>query len=221
MDELLGELKDLEVDIASTLAPQAGKIRAAVSQIDLSWSGSTLGHHAEIYYKNFQRPPYPFNSEWGTQMGMPEGWFMPTVEQVQAEIERLSGVDLKRWDAEYDAAVSQLADTKSALMVEIPSPPPKADEKYRRLASEIESVRFDHSHQKDCLAQSINANRPSISRDMRAISAGGVRIPANLYYDARIDGGLPGEFCTSCNDRNWIERSCVWHEGRSMEPNRW
>jgi hypothetical protein len=33
--------------------------------------------------------------------------------------------------------------------------------------------------------------------------------------------GLPGEFCTSCNDRNWIERSCVWHEGRSMEPNRW
>jgi hypothetical protein len=187
-DELIDELKDLEGKIASTLRSQADKIEVAVSQVDLSWSASTLGHHAEIYYMNFQRPPHPFNAEWGTQLGMPDGWGTPTVEQVQAEIERLSGVDLKKWDAEYDDALSKLSDAKSALMIEIPSPPLSADEKYRGLASEIESISFDHSYQKDCLAQSMNANRPSISRDMRAISAGGVRIPANLYYSARIEG---------------------------------
>ena len=33
--------------------------------------------------------------------------------------------------------------------------------------------------------------------------------------------GLPGEFCTSCNDRNWIKRSWTWREGRSTELSRW
>lgn len=42
------------------------------------------------------------------------------------------------------------------------------------------------------------------------------------FYDAegRLDG-VPGEFCTSCNDRNWNKRSWTWPEGRSMELSRW
>ena len=40
------------------------------------------------------------------------------------------------------------------------------------------------------------------------------------YSDRVYDFGVPGAFCTSCNERNWYERSLEWHEGRSTRRSR-
>jgi hypothetical protein len=186
--ELLDDFQADARKFASDIIPDAEKIGAAVRRIGSSWSGSTLGHHSEIYYRNFQRPPLPFNAEWGTQMGMPEGWYMPTVEEVESAIVSLSGVDLTTWKDRYETARTRLSDAKAALVVELPSSTLCADEKLRVLVSRIEEVRFDDSHAKEYLLQQLNAHRSSVSRDLRAISAGGVILPTHLCYDALVGG---------------------------------
>jgi predicted nucleotide-binding protein len=42
-------------------------VRKALDGIELSWSGSSLGYHARVYYSGFLTPPpgAHFNSEWG------------------------------------------------------------------------------------------------------------------------------------------------------------
>ena len=186
-DQLIGDMNEAAAELAA-VAPEAEKIGEAVTRVGLSWSGSTLGHHAEIYYANFQRPAHKFNAEWGTQMGMPSGWFMPTSAEVEAEISRLSRLDLKGWQARYEAAQSRLAYTKAALVVELPLASRSTDKKYTQLVSKIESARFDDSYSKECLRDQLNAHMGSISHDLRAASARGVSVPPHLYYDSLVMG---------------------------------
>ncbi|WP_158819700.1 hypothetical protein [Granulicella sp. S156] len=188
--KIIGELIALEGDITSTLAADAVKIHSASMNVGRSWSGSTLGHHAEMYYEHFQRPPHgrEFNAEWGTQMGWPHGWFIPTVEETEAEIRRISGVDLAAWKEKYQVMVPKPRDLRDALVVEIPTKNTNSDPRFTTIASNIEAATFDDSHSKEYLRQQINAHRASVSRDMRAITAGGVAIPTHLYYDALVKG---------------------------------
>jgi len=172
----------------SPLMQQGEKIAAAVDVVSRSWSRSTLGHHAEIYYMDFQRPPYPFNAEWGTQNGMPRGWFTATYEEVEQELARLSGVDLRRWKSDYQTALTQLAEDKDALLVELPPASHFDDEKYERLISKLESADFDGTFANEHARKQMNAYRASISRDVRAISAGGASLPAHLQYDSLVAG---------------------------------
>jgi hypothetical protein len=188
LDEILIDLRTLETEAVSTLEPDAQAIGAAANQVGLSWSGSALGHHAEMYFERFQRPTreHRFNAEWGTQMGWPYGWFTPTVEEIEAEITRISGVELAAWKKRYEAMMSKLRDLPASLLVEIPSKTANPDPRFARIVSDIEGTKFDDSHAKEYLRQQLDAHRPSVSRDLRAISAGGVTLPAHLYYEALV-----------------------------------
>lgn len=44
-------------------------IRTTIERFEASWSGSQIGYHANVYYKNFQTPPsgHRFSPEWGLQ----------------------------------------------------------------------------------------------------------------------------------------------------------
>ena len=188
--EILSDLTALETEAISTLEPDAQAIGAAAHQVGLSWSGSALGHHAEMYFDHFQRPSREcrFNAEWGTQMGWPRGWFTPTVEEIEAEISRISGVDLAVWKQRYEAMMSKLRELPDSLLVEIPSKVANPDPRFVRIVSDIETARFDDSQAKEYLREQLNAHRPSVSRDLRAISAGGVTLPAHLCYEAQVEG---------------------------------
>jgi hypothetical protein len=190
VEEITDELTALESGSFSKLLSDAEKIHSATSDVGGSWSGSALGHHAEMYYEGFRRPPhgYQFNAEWGTQMGWPDGWFIPTVEETEAEITRLSGVDLAAWKARYKAMMSKLSNLLATLVVEIPKKTTYADPRYARIVSDIEAAKFDDSRAKDYVHQQIMAQRASVSRDLRAITAGGVNIPTHLSYEALVEG---------------------------------
>ena len=121
-------------------------------------------------------------------MEWPSGWFIPTVEEVEGEITRISGVGLAAWKERYQEIMSKLRDLRDTLVVEIPSKTTYADPRFGRIVSDIEAVSFDDSHAKEYLRQQINAHRASISRDLRAMSAGGVRLPTHLCYEALVEG---------------------------------
>jgi hypothetical protein len=58
-----------------------------------SWSGSTLGYHAELHYGDFEKPPLhaDFSPEWGGIHGLPDGWYPRTSDEVRQRIEELAG----------------------------------------------------------------------------------------------------------------------------------
>ena len=188
--QVFGELTALEAEVDSMLRSDAEKIAAAASQVSLSWSGSTLGHHAEMYYERFQRPPrgHEFNVEWGTQIGWPQGWFTPTVDEIVSQIARISRVDLVRWKERCEALMSRLQDLRDALVIEIPNKATYMDPRFARIVSDIEAANFDDSHAKEYLRQQINAHRASVSRDLRAMTAGGFNLPPHLCYEAQVEG---------------------------------
>ncbi|HEU0143549.1 MAG TPA: TIR domain-containing protein [Nitrososphaera sp.] len=66
--EIAEELDSLRVkfDSAKVKAP-LDKLENAASKVGKSWSGSWLGYHSRVYYKNFQSPPpgARFSQEWG------------------------------------------------------------------------------------------------------------------------------------------------------------
>ncbi len=131
-----------------------------------------------MYYERFQKPArgHEFDAEWETQMGWPDGWFTPAVEEIEAEIRRLSSVDLAGWKVQYEGMMSKLRDLRDALLVEIPNKTTYADPRFARMVSDIEAARFNDSHAKEYLRQQINAHRASVSRDLRALTAGGVTL---------------------------------------------
>jgi hypothetical protein len=71
----------------------ADTLLGVIEDVDASWSGSNLGHHAEMYFKDFERPSLRerFDPEWGTVHGVPEGWAARSFEDVSAHVEQRAG----------------------------------------------------------------------------------------------------------------------------------
>jgi hypothetical protein len=53
----------------------AKPVTEATEKITESWSGSSMGYHSELYYRDFERPPLgaEFSPEWGGINGIPVG----------------------------------------------------------------------------------------------------------------------------------------------------
>lgn len=144
--EILSDLTALETRAIFMLEPDAQAIGTAAHQVGLSWIRSPLGHHAKMHFEYFQRPTREcrFNAEWGTQVGWPRGWLTPTVEEIEAEISRIGGVDLASWKERCEAMMSKLRDLPDSLLVEIPSKAANPDPRFARIVSDIEAAKFDH-----------------------------------------------------------------------------
>lgn len=74
------------------------QLEKAANSIGKAWSGSFLGYHARIYYRDFQSPPpgAHFSPEWGMQdswfdEGTTGDWVEYDPEEVETAIRRLAG----------------------------------------------------------------------------------------------------------------------------------
>lgn len=52
------------------------KLSEVIAKIEESWSGSWIGFHANLYYRDYKKPKWDesFNSEWGSINGIPKSW---------------------------------------------------------------------------------------------------------------------------------------------------
>ena len=73
LHEIALELHDLvsrarNPDIVDTLR----SLRDAAERVGMAWSGSWLGYHANVYYRDLQKPPPGmwFSKEWGLRPGI-------------------------------------------------------------------------------------------------------------------------------------------------------
>src|SRR5438034_2020387 len=77
-------------------------LREKAEKLSDSWSGSWLGFHAFLYYRDFQKPSLRegFNVEWGSIEGMSDGWQQRSFEEVKQKIE--TGIVKTNLDYIYD-----------------------------------------------------------------------------------------------------------------------
>jgi predicted nucleotide-binding protein len=90
------ELKQIHDDLKKVIAQSndgaiAGPLEAldkGVERVGKSWSGSPIGYHARVYYRNLYSPPAGarFSSEWGLQETMSWGTTGDWVEYTKDEI---------------------------------------------------------------------------------------------------------------------------------------
>ena len=102
-ETLLTKSKQLEegaIERLSELKKQCDRLFEAAAGLSNSWSGSWLGYHSELYYRDFETPPLEnrFDPEWGGIHGIPLGWQSRNAEEVKKRIEDLSGAKFEAVD---------------------------------------------------------------------------------------------------------------------------
>lgn len=82
----------------------ANKMASVCSLIHASWSGSDLNRYCNLFYGDFEKPPYnrQFSNELGLLNGVPEGWYEKSDEEVLQKIKNDVGVLPEDLDKEAD-----------------------------------------------------------------------------------------------------------------------
>lgn len=155
-----------------------------------SASGSWLGYHANVYYKDFRPPPAGVhfdvdNGTAGTYFSGPDSnWVEHTSQEVFDLLVSDEGkVSLASAEARAEEGLSILnsvrADVSSLLTVYLES---RDDKFVRRLADEMENAKVLSAAD---IANDMSPKRQVITRDMRAVQQG-TWAPPHIKVQARI-----------------------------------
>lgn len=192
--------KDL-FDIANSLASYVGyESEAADALIDAatkfgkSWSGSWIGNHSRIYYKNFEVPPPGaiFSQEWGLMdsltMGSRGEWYEYLFDDVVSLIEEAAGnpsIDdiselAKKASEDFDDARSS---TLSLLHAKYDL---ENDKFLSGLAEKIEQTKL---LDKSDFIKYMSPKGQVMSRDIAALQQGSI-VPPHLDVIAKVNAAV-------------------------------
>jgi hypothetical protein len=183
---LLAKVKALEERVSPTLGDlqkRSEKLTEAAREIGESWSGSALGYHSELHFRDFAKPPLggSFSPEWGALNGVPDGWEPRTADEVRERIEQLAGTAISTMEEDTAVVLSQAKALQSEIVTEASALNTKAGlEQEKRLLADLENFKWGKTINDYMNA---NLNTGFMSRDRLAVSQG-VRVPAHLYYAA-------------------------------------
>ncbi len=163
--------------LAETDAASLTALEEATSGFAASWSGSNIGHHANIYYAHFRAPPpgNHFSSEWGLMGSFAPGtsgdWREYKFDDVVQLVKTKAGnPDLTAVEASSEEVATAFADERSRFESLTSSATEGLDDPYidnlRKQARDLTVLRINDG---------IRAQLPQrdfVSRDAVAISAG-------------------------------------------------
>lgn len=172
-----------DAPISSTLSASK-KLRESCIDIQRSWSGSCLGWHSNMYFRDFEAPSVyeRFSCDRGGTDGIPEGWEEKQPEEVKSRIEKLVGNSFSIDD--FEVSVSELKSeaqnlrdevliTFSSIRVE------SLQNGEQKLLSELKNLSLGTGRY-----VFIKQQIPSgvVTSDIEAVSEG-IRMPAGLYWE--------------------------------------
>ena len=183
---LFAKVKELQETLVPELArveKSAIAVNSATQRLAPSWSGSWMGYHSQLYYRDFTPPPLEnsFSPEWGGLNGIPPGWQKRSADEVKERIEKLSGESITAFEKSTDSLLQQAKALQSEIVTEISGLHLQPGvEQEKKLLNDIEKFEWGHS-----IGEIIHANTPSqvISRDSEAVYQG-IKVPAHQYYSA-------------------------------------
>jgi predicted nucleotide-binding protein len=185
---LLAEIRKQEDSLNSDIGrvhDEAERLLSSARKIGESWSGSNLGYHGELFYGDFQKPPFGqrFSVEWGGLNGIPPGWKARTPEEVKLRIEELAGVRIERVESTSKHVVDEAKKLQTMLLIELaPLNNAEGFKKEKELLNELETFDGAEKALNEYAASALNSF-PRMTRDREAIMQGRM-LPAHTYYEA-------------------------------------
>jgi uncharacterized protein (TIGR02391 family) len=171
------------------LSKTSERLLEACRKIERSWSGSFVGWHGRMYFRDFDIPSIyeRFSGEWGGINGIPEGWDEKQPEEVKAKIESLVGGQFSadKFENEAKRLRKQAEALKSEVELVLGSSDAEFTGKENDLLKEIATLDFGKT-----IANLVNDGLPRtlMSRDTEALRQG-TCIPSWLYYEAVASEG--------------------------------
>lgn len=151
----------------------------SATQVQKSWSGSNIGHHAYVYYEGLiPRPPgAQFSAEWGLEdmsyigMGSIGAWIEYSPEIVKEAIYSSAGnPELSQAESDSEKLALDVADARdkvlSILSVALSA---QKDSFLEKMLGEAEATRVLREGE---MAKAMLSNRQMVTRDMNALTAG-------------------------------------------------
>jgi hypothetical protein len=168
-------------ELAKCIGRSAVAVRGAADIVDESFSGSCFGWHAELYYGNFERPPWgeQFDVEFGGLYGISHGWRQRTKMEVEKRVEELSNQSLEelgrqRWL--LARAMREVHDDFLASLAPLANVSGMAKEK--EFLQKLDAYKWDDSAF-DEFAVASKKRAPSATRDSGAAMQG-FKLPAHV-----------------------------------------
>lgn len=175
------QLQESQTATLTGLQENCDAVTEAAEKVAVSWSGSSMGYHSELYYRNFDHPPLGagFSPEWGGIHGIPPGWQKRSSDEVKTQIEKLSGVAIIDVERETKKALSAAKELQAEIVTEMSGlhATPGLDQE-KNLLTNLEKFKWGIT-----LNEYMDANLPKsyVSRDSEAVYQG-VKVSAHLYY---------------------------------------
>jgi predicted nucleotide-binding protein len=206
MTDLLNVLKNIVSQLEPySMVPEEyelmfSKISDAATVVANSSSGSWLGYQANVYYANFQTPPYGtfFNVEWGFSRSQ-DDWREYSYQDVQQHIENLSRTTLKSIGDKIERDMSlnlNPFERSKERVISILSllKTPLSDSYIEEQFDAIKRIQLKTPQQ---ISLSYMPKGQIISRDDRAMQSGGLSPPPHIQILVKIDSFRQLYFCCS------------------------
>lgn len=180
-DEFLEIARDLDAIIDNFESPEVKvplqRLEDAANQIKKAWSGSWIGYHSRVYYREFQIPPpgAHFSQEWGMMRYLTDGttgeWREYEYDTVQSRIYDLAGQpDLATARALAKQARSLISDRRTEMISLITTALTLGEDAFlSRLTKELDEISVPMASN---IAQGYLPRGQFISRDSVAIGQG-------------------------------------------------
>src|SRR5579872_4661120 len=184
INKQVGDFESQYADDLSELSSKANGLRDVCSALERTWSGSFIGWHGLMYFRDFEIPLHheKFSGEWGDIHGLPDGWEEKDAEQVRKKINQLMGRDfsIKNFENKTNEVRSALKDMQKEVDLFSSGIAVSGNNKAAEYLSELKKMELGQPK-----ADFVNLRLPksNMSRDTEAL-AQGTCIPSWLYFEA-------------------------------------
>jgi len=165
-------------------------------QIDASWSGSCLGYHSRMYYRNFQNPPpeQRFSIEWGAIREIAEGWNEKIYDDIEAFLRKKhKDIDIDRIREILGGLLKEARDLQSRVFSNLSF---LRDMKGFDIETEsLEKIRKQQLYVSVDKWDNDAIPKIMMTRDTEA-SAGGPQIPPHIRYQSQVRYLMSIPLCT-------------------------
>jgi len=196
---LIKDFQKKKFNDLKTVSELSDALQDACGKIERSWSGSFIGWHGRMYFRDFQVPSHyeKFSGEWGDVNGLPEGWEEKQTEEVETKVDELVGnkFSVKKFENEIKIFRKETENFRNEIVIVLSSFSFGTNmTKEKELFNKIEKFEFGKTK-----GEFIQNHLPKtmMSRDTEALRQG-TCIASWLYYEGVASEGK--NICEAINN---------------------
>jgi len=179
------EHEKIHLATLAQVCDDADALLKAARKVGESSTGSNFGYHAELYYRDCEKPPLGkrFSVEWGGINGISPGWNVRSEDEVKQRIESLARTLFSKIEAPAKELVDSAKELHYEIVIELASlRDSPGSTKEKELLDQLENFDWGAKVHNEYCATALNSF-PNVTRDSGALMQGRM-LPSHTYYEA-------------------------------------